>query len=205
MSKYTGPVTADRWAAAKADHGIGLAIVGSWHGRDANPHCEATLVAAADAGLAVATYIVINSDQGAQPVWYGAVACGDMWPRLSFAALDIEIDGVTETALAIAEKSLRDGNQRPIIYSGRWFWSAAEHLGDPTWCKHLPLWDSRYDGRQELHMQNPYGGWTDETLVGKQFEGTNQTLGFECDLSVFDGDWLSKHPRIALRADSGPS
>ena len=190
ISKYTGPVSTSQWACAREQHGINLAIVGSWHGHDANPSCEASLSNAAEAGLGTATYLVIDSTNSALPVWNAALACGAMWSHLTFAAIDLELNGVTENALLDAEKYLNAGGQRPIIYTGSWFWASSRHLSNPTWGSHLPLWDSHYDGRAELTLARPYGGWTQKSLVGKQYVGSNRTLGFECDLSVFDSTWL---------------
>ena len=191
VSKYGGPITTDQWAAAKADHGIGLAVVGSWHGRDANRYCAETLAAAVDAGLSIATYAALNSRDGADTIWYAAKECAEHWANLAFVALDIEIDGVTQQVVADAEASVTAGNLRPIIYTGRWFWTGARHLGNPTWASHLPLWDSHYDGLEVLMLTPAYGGWHTQDVIGKQYRGSNNDLGFSCDLSVFASNFLS--------------
>ena len=194
VSMYGGLVTTEQWVAAKKDHGIGLAIVGSWHGRVSNPYCEETLTNAVAAGLRIATYAALNSRSGEDTVWFAAAACGEHWPDLAFVALDIEIDGVTEQVVKDAEASVTAGNLRPIIYTGRWFWSGHRHLGNPTWACYLPLWDSHYDGLEELVLSPTYGGWTTQDLVGKQYLGSNNALGFSCDLSVFEAAYLTISP-----------
>ena len=186
VSKYGGAVSSEKWAKASADHGVGLAIVGSWHGRDANPHAAQTLCAAADAGLAVATYAVLNSRDGCATVGLAKSACGEQWPNLSFVALDIELDGVTRQVVAGAASEVVAAGLRPIVYTGRWFWASSRHLGNPTWASHLPLWDSHYDGVEALVLHPVYGGWSSADVVGKQYRGSNNGLGFSCDLSVFD-------------------
>ena len=190
VSKYGGAVSAEQWAKAKADHGIGLAVVGSWHGRDANRYAAQTLCAAADAGLAVATYAVLTSRDGSATVGLAKQACAEQWPNLSFVALDCELDGVTEQVISDAEAEVTAEGLRPLIYTGRWFWASDRHLGNPTWASHLPLWDSHYDGVEALVLHPSYGGWDTGDVVGKQYRGSNDLLGFSNDLSVFAADFL---------------
>ena len=187
ISKWSGAVTEAQWAAARDQCGIGLAIVGSWHGREANHDCVASLRAADSVGLLTATYLVLNSLAGADSVSRAQVACGTLWPSLTFAALDMELRGVSETIVEEAADAVRVARLRPLIYTGSWFWRG--RLDNPGWAADLPLWDSRYDGRQVLDFPEPYGPWTE--IVGKQYRGTNTALGFSCDLSVFDANWLS--------------
>ena len=140
-----------------------------------------------DAKLLTAAYLVLNSLPGAESVDRARNICGTAWDNLAFAALDIEMRGVTEQIIADAAASVVKAGLRPIIYTGSWFWSG--RLGNPDWAASLPLWDSRYDGRKILEFPNPYGPWS--VLVGKQYEGSNSDLGFSSDLSVFDAEWVA--------------
>ena len=162
--------------------GIQLAIVGSWHGLSANGYAAHTLDAARHAGLQVATYIALNSMAGADSVARGLKACWD-YSDLCFVALDVEIKGVTVDIISDAVSAVSAAKLIPIIYTGGWFWYGK--FGDPHDFSHLPLWTSRYDGYADLTVNwKPYGGW--EAPAAKQYEGTNHTLGFGNDLSVFD-------------------
>ena len=184
VSVYGGLIGRPEWAAAKAEHGLELAIVGSWHGKSANRYAEHVLSGARMAGLETATYIVLAED--AHVVEAGLGACGPAAEHLTLVALDCELRGLTEESLHAAIQLVQTAGHRCVIYTGKWFWYG--RLGNPEWASHMPLWDSRYDGRATVAFNPMYGGWRKTT--GKQYEGNNQTLGFCADLSVFDRSWL---------------
>ena len=187
VSKWSGLITKPQWQLARSGYSVELAIVGSWHGAEPNSYCAASLGAAHDAKLLTAAYLVLNSLPGAESVDRARNICGTAWDNLAFAALDIEVRGVTEQIIADAAASVVKAGLRPIIYTGSWFWSG--RLGNPDWAASPPLWDSRYDGRKILEFPKPYGPWN--VLVGKQYEGSNSDLGFSSDLSVFDAEWVA--------------
>ena len=190
ISKYAGPVGLAEWQRAYKE-GQRVAVVGSWHGVDANHFAFQNLDHARLAGFLTATYIVLNALDGAEAVKRAAAACGSEWEQLKFVALDIEVDGVTWGIIADAKAAI--GRVLPkakvCIYTGSWFWRG--HLNNPTWGidLSLPLWDSRYDGQPDLAFPDPYGCWTE--LIGRQYQGTNKALGFSTDLSVFDSAWIN--------------
>ena len=186
MSVYSGLIGRPEWAAAKEDHSIELAIVGSWHGSSANRYAEHVLSGARMAGLATATYIVLAEHP--EVVTTGLQACGMQAEHLSFVALDCELRGLTEDSLHEAIRLVKEAGHRCVIYTGAWFW--AGRLGDPDWASHMPLWDSSYDAIESLSYRTRYGGW--EYCSAKQYQGTNETLGFGADLSVFDPEWLGE-------------
>lgn len=195
VSKYAGHIPAHHWSAARIHHGVRLAVVGAWHGTDKNPHAAEALHDARMAGLTTAAYIVLNSRPGRQSVILGEQACGDEWAHLSFVALDIEVDGVTVDVIADAEAELGRERQRPMLYTGYWFWASPKHgLDNATDFAHLPLWDSRYDHVRTLEWgpHKPFGGWAQRTA--KQYEADSSSLGFSCDRSVFAPDWLRTAP-----------
>ena len=184
VSVYTGPVSHDQWAAAKAKHHIELAIVGSWHGSRSNEYAEATLHAARKAGLMTATYVVVIDKPSA--IGYGLEACGNEAEHLSFVALDIEVRGVTEKSIADSIRDVHAGSHRAAIYTGAWFWQG--RLGNPKWAPHIPAL-----GLELRRPPDTASGTTSDTAAGKvrqlsdisTREPTTE-LGFSCDLSVFD-------------------
>ena len=181
VSVWGGPINYPQWRTAKGD-GIKLAIVGSWHGLSYNSYAAHSLASARHAGLQVATYVALNDMAGADSVARGLKACGD-YSDLCFVALDVEIKGVTVDIISDAVSAVSAAKLIPIIYTGSWFWYGK--FGDPHDFAHLPLWTSLYDGHADLTVNwKPYGGW--EAPAAKQYEGTNHTLGFGNDLSVFD-------------------
>ena len=167
VSLWGGLVTETKWRSARNCCGIDLAIVGSWHGLTANRYAADTLTNARNAGLSVATYIALNSMAGAESVERGLTAAAET-SDLAFAALDVEIMGVTVDIIDDAVQAARTAQLTPIIYTGGWFW--AGKFGNPHNFSHLPLWTSYYDGNPDLlHNWKPYGGWT--APAAKQYEG----------------------------------
>ena len=191
VSVYTGAVSSDEWIHAKqavSGPSLELAIVGSWHGLETNIYAESTLQAARQAGLLTATYIVLNARSGQETIQVGLAACGKQEvPLLGFVALDIELRGVTEKIITDALAEIRAHNLRPIIYTGAWFWKG--RLGNPDWACGTPLWTSSYNGQRTLDDPAlPYGPW--KTCVGHQYVGSDSSLGFSADLSVFSLEWI---------------
>ena len=184
ISVYGGIADEDVWRDAR---GIDLAIVGSWHGYKSNKYAHKSLYGAQAAGTKLATYIALSKDYtGPEQVGYGKIACGDKWDNLRFVALDIELTGITETHIRDAAEAIKADGLRPIIYTGKWFWSG--HLGNPNWFADLPLWDSIYDQRAKVELRHPYGGW--KSVVGKQFDDKTSRIDISADISAFDGDWI---------------
>ena len=116
VSVYSGLIGRPEWEAAKEDHGVELAIVGSWHGTSANRYAEHVLSGARMAGLMTATYIVL--DVHAWVVGSGLKACGMQADHLSFVALDCELRGLTEDSLHEAIRMVQDAGHRCVIYTG---------------------------------------------------------------------------------------
>jgi len=201
LSVYQGPVLDGCWWAMARD-GVKVAVVGSWHGTRTNQYTAGNLTRAWDAGLITATYIAINGYlYGSGHVEWGRVACLSQWEGLSFAAIDVEVRGVTEEILDSALERVEELRQRPVIYTGRWFWNwwalSLGHLpgldrpGGVSRYARYPLWAAHYNGIPTLDVPL-YGGW--ERAVGHQYAGTTPAYGTAVDLNVFDADWLEAWP-----------
>lgn len=188
VSVYSGNITPSKWQNAIAK-GFSLAVVGSWHGRSGNRFAHDSLKAAREAGMQTASYVVLNGMAGNEAVKRGMDACRDEWQHCAFVALDVELTGFTEAILHDAFGELEHQCMKSCCYTGAWFWEGK--LDNPTWASALgiPLWSAHYGIQPSLTMAKPYGGWY--SLVGHQFQGSNNRLGFSADLSVFDSDWLS--------------
>lgn len=197
LSVYQGAVGRRSWVAMARD-GVEVAVVGSWHGLRSNPHAPSNLLEARMADLTVATYMAINdSRSGRAHVEAGRAACANQWRGLRFAAIDVEVRGVTEEILDDALAAVEELGGRPAIYTGRWFWNwwalALGHLPGldrPRGvCRYAtyPLWTALYDGRPTLDVPL-YGGW--QRAVGHQYAGTTPAYGTHVDLNVFDAEWV---------------
>ena len=194
VSVYTGSISPDQWATAAAA-GVEVAIIGAWHGHKPNPNCEQWMADARAAGFTVAVYVAVTGLPGAESVANGAAVCGDEWQHANFVALDVEITGVDQKIIDSAIDAVITDGLRPVLYTGRWFWQEHAHLGDPNWAsaRGVPLWHAAYDGDRSLTFGRggPYGGWTDASLIGHQYEGTNIADGFSDDRNVFDRTFIA--------------
>ena len=187
-SKAT-PYTQAEWSAAKR-RGCGLAIVGSWHGTHGNPRCQDSLASAKAVGLELGTYAVLNGVLGDESIEHAKSVCGSQWDDVRFIALDIEVTGVTFETISSASATLAHYGKQVCLYTGSWWWVG--HMGNPTWGADLDikLWTADYSRPPSLDLPKPYGGWYASDVIGHQFQGTNTRLGLNCDLSVFDMDWV---------------
>ncbi len=209
ISVYQGDVPLPTWSALYAA-GQRVACIGSAHPRP-NSYAEANLGRAQTAGMALATYIVVwPGVPSANTVQVAKQCCGRFWPKLTFAAIDCEEDGITEAQIFGMETALKAEGQRPIIYTGGWWWGTddyAGHFNNSHAFKHLPLWAANYSvppgGAVPL-----YGGWTQESLVGHQYAGTveipgvnypspgnpAEMIGLSVDRNVFRKDFIYPAP-----------
>lgn len=183
-----GPVSEEEWTAIR-EAGYGVAVVGSHHGRDSNPYAAESLRNARQSGLITATYVAIN---GSRPVGehidIGREMCGDEWQYLSFCAVDVEIDGVTVDQVRDAVDRVVELGARPVIYTARWWW--AGHFHDPSDLADVPLWTADYDGDDTLDLPLPYGGWSAESVIGKQYAEGTLLAGVRVDLNVFREEFV---------------
>ena len=186
-SRWSGDISSGQWDHVKK-RGYDLSIVGSWHGKHANNHAEKDLHNSKNAGMIIATYVVLNHLPAKESLDRAQKLCGEAFDHLKFIALDIEVD-VEQSTIVDALQILAKNTIPVIIYTGRWFWRGK--FGNPTFAQNVPLWASIYDGKEDLVFQqkNWFGGWN--MLTGKQFQGTTSRMGIKGDLSVFDRVWIN--------------
>lgn len=159
-------------------------IAGRWH---STPVAVPNLRDAIAAGVTPAAYCAVVTD-GAWSVDQARAAVGDLWPQLSFLALDIEVDGTTTAAIREAVERTQQLGQRPVIYTAHWFWHG--RLGNPGGFTDVPLWNAYYDDDPDMDFGRlPYGGWTTDQVVGEQYSRTKHLFGVEVDLNWF-ADWF---------------
>ena len=200
---FTPTVSADQWAQARDDHGVSLAIVGVWSGREhhSNP-APASLINARKAGLDVAIYAVTNARPAAWTVNHAISLAEDSGLsqghiNLRFFCLDVEVVGapLTKQQFDDACGAIADAGLRPLIYSGKWYWDGGgdRHMNNPTWAAEagVPLWASVYDGRHDLNFEDKFGGWGQTHREAIHESKGERQLGFLADLSAFDADWIS--------------
>lgn len=189
VSKYTGDIDPRRWTRAR-HAGVGLAIVGAWHSTSGNTNAEDQLRDSRESGMTTAAYVVLNNRDGVTACAKAKSFCGKEWDHLSFVALDCELSSMTPSSLFGAVKALRTANKRIVIYTYWSFWH--NEYDNSVEVRDIPLWDARPDhdnSSLDWGHHSPYGGWTKRT--GKQYKADDKSLGFLCDRSIFDADWLS--------------
>ncbi len=190
ISKYQGAVDQATWRALN-DLGQAVAIVGGWHGIDANPHCEGNLLRAKSAGMVTATYTALNSLNGFTAVQNARDACGSAWDDVAFVAIDCEINGITATTIRQAIQRCDHLGKQACIYTGGWWWVG--HFANRQEFRDTPLWSVYYDGQPDVDFGAPpygeYGGWTRADLVMEQFTGSSQLAGITVDRNTIRADW----------------
>ncbi len=178
------------WQVLKAS-GCDFVIVGAWGGRRQNQYAQAQLQMAFQAGMKVAAYCFLNFDNdahlpgapasqtGGWQVQQALEAIGPMRDALAFLAVDVEprykgrmspqarVQRIREAVTAIKRAGLP-----PVIYAKDRDWNRL--TGNSDAFKHIPLWDTRWNGDTSLEMElgeawQSYGGW--EKRAGKQYLG----------------------------------
>lgn len=196
VSVYSGEISAEQWQKIEAD-GYELVIVGLFHGRTVNRFAGQQLSGAIQAGLYVAGYIFIapwTGWTGPQQVAAGMAEAQAYKDKLRFVEVDVEADGVTGKMIREALDTVKELGQRPIIYTGRWWW--VYHFGDSQLFKDYPLHAAQYpffltdEPENLLDWVILYGGWTRESLVGWQYTNSTQLHGVNVCKDWFNGKWV---------------
>lgn len=205
-SKYQGRVGAARIALMTDVAGV---CVGSWHGLDANPYCHDDLADARTLGKTTGTYIVLNAMNGRESVQRGQAACGNEWEHLNYVALDVEIYATNLlTDLFVALEEVIRLEQRPLIYTGNWFWSWwTARIGCDPDVRQYPMWIAYYNGKRDLSVPSltNYG-----PIVAHQFAGTTPAYDTQVDFNVFSSAWIQVERKeempavIVLKASTPP-
>ena len=197
-SRWQGRLGKENLRILRDRYGIECCIPGAWHGLSANPFCYGNLYDARDLGMKIATYTVVNSLSPERAYTEARNLVGDLWPVLSFVAVDVEVPTTEDTVNACAALIERDGLRAPI-YTGDWFtgfW--ATQLGHVPKIMSRPRWRARYFNSLSpdnwptsldqqgatIHPQWPTVGW--------QFRGTlaDWPGGPTLDWNIFDREWL---------------
>lgn len=196
VSVYSGEISIEQWQKIKSD-GYELVVVGLFHGRTVNRFAGQQLSGAIQTGLKVAADVLIapwTGWTGAQQVAAGMAEAQAHKDKLRFVEVDVEIDGVTGKMIRDALDTVKELGQRPIIYTGRWWW--VYHFGDSQVFKDFPLCAAQYpsflpdEPENLLGWVTLFGGWTRENLVGWQYTNTTQLHGVNVCKEWFDSEWV---------------
>lgn len=111
----------------------------------------------------------------------------ERWNRSRFQALDFEIPDVcwpntkiTIEQICDAMDALSAKGAPRVIYTSYHEW--VDHLGNPQHCPDTWLWNASWDGNPTNPLPLPYGGWTADDVVLKQYHGDSSLAGVTVDL-----------------------
>ena len=180
----------------------GLVIQDLWTGRETPAPAGRNLRVALTAGREIACYAAISGP--GDEVRAILSACHgidrDLWLRLRFIALDCELDPRLNVELAFRQLVLLGHDDR-VIYTRRSWWEASGLIRPPS----SQLWDARYAGPDGIVPPfMPYGGWTEQDLIGTQVLGSAIIGGITVDLDMMEprgGPEMDTTQTLAARLD----
>lgn len=200
MSGPWGPAEFDSLAAQSVE----LVIIGVFHylgGRVVwNEFALPTLRAAAEAGFLVGTYWGIGPGLEPNTVVRATKALlGDLWPRLSVAAVDAEVEGLTAEEVARWLRAVAGQGQIPWLYTSPGFYSRAlAGLRPADAPPGTRLWVAHWGAEPGRPLGIP--GWPEPD--GHQYRGTTELApGLVVDLNVFRREALVQAQNDALKQE----
>lgn len=178
-----------------------LAIIGAWHGTEGYDAAEQSLSDCHTSGMEIATYAALSPGKDASAAVDEAKArCGRAWESCRFCAIDVETDGVTHDQIATATERIVTLSMLPIVYTSKYKWQSL--LANTPDFRTLYLWDAWYNGAATLDdfISGTYGGWTWDTLAGKQYSNSTVFRDISIDYNTFADEkvWKMHAPEPPL-------
>ena len=173
----------EAWWRDRYDAGARVGAQALWTGlQTPAPACDNLRDMKAAGVLPVGYLSLSDAYWGAQNVDFAYNACPDMWPRLLFVAIDIEMP-LTNPQAQIEEAiaRVRELGQAPVIYTSWNAWRSYVGVWVPPG---IPLWNALWDGEPDVDYLGLPFGFT--VLVGEQYTGGHDWDGVNVDRDVFD-------------------
>ena len=148
------------------------------------------------AGFIVAGYVALRPESSGSiaidRAYVGMPA--DLWARLHFVAVDVEIPSLTLNHVLQALSRLHTlGKHVEVVYTNYNTWH--DHMGNPPGPSQSMLWNASWDNDPDVDfLRLPFGGWTMERLCGEQYAGASVINGVEVDSNVFRKSFLPALP-----------
>ena len=173
------------WCERRIAEGVTHLGVNLWAGLSPMLYAERALRYWREAGGKTIGYFALNAHySGVAHTDIAYASAGEEWQYLEYVAIDCEVEGITLPKIQEAVDTVTKYGGKPIIYTGYWWWKM--EFGNPQDFKHLPLWNALYDGDPDLDFGNyPYGGWTTDSVIMEQYQGTTDLDGVAVDWNVF--------------------
>jgi hypothetical protein len=217
ISNYTGPITSDQvdsWRSA----GVGLVIVQAVDPPAAYPAgcTRQQLQMLNQAGMPAEAYVFFWFDSDPTHVDHAlslleGVQVRRVWLDLEDVAAKNYDQSTTEAKVADALRRCDAWSQAhnlpPAgIYTGSWYWTSADYMGNTQAFKDRDLWDAHYDYVADaVQGFQPYGGWA--KCMVKQHIGSSVFCGVpgldqDCLSAEYAQAVLGAPPRSALQAQT---
>ncbi|MGH8523644.1 MAG: S8 family serine peptidase, partial [Gammaproteobacteria bacterium] len=160
------------------------------------PHRVTNLRNLIAAGFHVAGYVALRPEaSGSITVDRGYVGIPlDLWGKLHFVAIDVEIPGITLNHVLQGLSRLHGlGKHLEVVYTNYKSWH--DDMGNPPGPSLSTLWNASWDNDPDVDFQRlPFGSWTVERLIGEQYQGSTVIDGVAVDRNVFRGSMLPPIP-----------
>lgn len=190
------PLTRTEAECLKAG-GTSLYVQGLWTSTVAPASGADNLRTAINAGLPVAAYASLNHHNSG--VWHIRRArervTSDIWEKLLFVAVDIELRGITIQQITDAVDEVERLGKRAILYTNRNSWlNYVIPSNDGTLAKRgILLWNALWDLHPDIDFpRNPFGGWRPDQVIGEQWSGGTMVCKQFVDRNTFIEELLFK-------------
>lgn len=162
------------------------------------PHRITNLETAYYGGLATAGYLLIGPGMtGWQAVTEARRGIPiDVWKRLKFVAVDVEVVGILDTEILAALKEIERLGRTAIVYTSWNAWNTMVRPRNSTLIsnKGYGLWNASWDNRQGIDYRLSFGGWSSRDVVGEQWSGGTVICGQSVDQNTFKDFVLNPKP-----------
>ena len=151
----------------------------------------ASLKNAHEGGLQTAGYLLIGPGMtGRQAVAEARRNIPmDVWKRLKFVAVDVEVDGIAVTQVLEALHEVERLGRTAVIYTSWNSWNTMIRPRNSGLCaeRGFRLWNASWDNDPDIDFDRlPFGGWTRATVIGEQWSGGTIRCGQSVDQNTFE-------------------
>ena len=113
----------------------------------------------------------------------------DVWKRLKFVAVDVEVNGIAVTQVLEALHEVERLGRTAVVYTSWNSWNTMIRPRNSTLCaeRGFRLWNAVWDNNPDIDFDRlPFGGWTRATVIGEQWSGGHQQCGQSVDSNTFE-------------------
>ncbi len=142
------------------------------------------------AGLPIAAYASLNHhNSGSHHIRKARNGVPqDIWDKLLFVAVDIELRGITIQQITEAVNEVERLGRRAIIYTNRNSWlNYVIPSNDGTLARRgILLWNALWDLQPDIDFPRlPFGGWSPSQVIGEQWSGGTMVCHQFVDRNTF--------------------